>query len=181
MAAAAIPAVLAIAGAYMEHKAAGKQRKAVEGVAQNQEAAAEQAQRIANQNAANVEAETAEQVRRTEATNAAASAERVARMAASGGTASGSSQNFLDTQDARQKNDIDWLKQSGSSKANIAREEGRYANLTGKATASGTRASTAGSKTAGLGKLIGAGGSAFSGLYNPAGTTPGLDMNSIWT
>lgn len=174
----AIPIVMGLAGAFMENKAAGKQRKAMENVARQQEAAGEQAKYIANQNAANTEAETAESVRRESIAADQAQANLRARAAASGGTGGGSTGNFIDTQQRTSDQYIDWLKKSGSSRAQIEREQGKYSSMTASSSAAGTRASTAGSKWAGLAGLTKAAGS-IGDLYNPAST--GTDMNSIWT
>lgn len=179
----AIPIVLGIAGMFMQNKGERQQAKAVEGVAGKQEAAGEQAQRIAARNAANTEAETAESVRRETTAATQADATRKARLAASGAAYSGSGANFSEQQRGEADKYIDWLKKSGTSRANIEREQGVYAGLESDATAAGTRASVAGNKSKGLGSMLTTMSGAAGGLgdlYNPAKST-GLDMNSIWT
>jgi hypothetical protein len=179
----AIPIIMAVGGAFMEYKAAGDREDAMDRVAQQQEAAGEKAKHIATQNAANIEAETAETVRRETTAAKQAEATRRGKLAASGGSVSGSSANFLEQQAAESDKYIDWLKKSGGSRAAIERERGAYSSASASATAAGTRASSAGGKTRALAGLASAAGG-LGQLYNPAAATttsaPAWNPEKIW-
>lgn len=192
--AAAIPIVISLAGAFMEYQGQKKQSKALnvaaaqqdqaalqqEQAAAKQEQAAEQSRQIAMKNAANIEAETAESVRRESQANRESQAMRVAMAAGGGGTAGGSTGNYLDTQTATEKSYVDWLAKAGQSRADIAAEQGDYSYLTGmagadstragasstRAGASSTRGQAAAGKAKGLSNLVTSVAGGGSELYN---------------
>lgn len=174
---ASISLVFAAVGAGMQYKAGQDQKKAGERTARMQEEAGKESQRIANQNAANTESETAEQVRRESIANKEADATRKLKVAGSGGTLSGSSKNFLDEQSQRQSDSIDWLKKSGKSRADIERAQGKYSSMTAKANASATRGALAGNTAKSLSGFADV-ASGLGNLYNPSTE---VDNNSIWT
>ena len=77
-------------------------------------------------NAAAIQAETAEESRRMAAASAQTSAEGRVKAAASGTKVSGSSARVLATLGEEQQARLDWLKKSGSSRAEIATLEAGY-------------------------------------------------------
>ena len=88
--------------------------------------AAEQ-EKIARQNAANIEAETQEQKRRASDQEAEVSAERRARASASGTGGGGSQQTFMDAEADEFNRQLDWLTKSGANQANLTRKQGSAA------------------------------------------------------
>lgn len=140
-----VPIALSVLSAGAQFIGGQRQAAALERAEMQQRSAAEAARMNAARNAAAIEAETAESVRREREAATEASAMRRARAAASGGLETGSTAVFLDTQSRREENYIDWLGRAGSSRAALARDEGEVAYASGMASASATRgqASTA--------------------------------------
>lgn len=89
----------------------------------NEEAGVE-AQRIAEQNAANIEAETAETMRRQESANAQMESRAFALAAASGGSVEGSTGRYLESMSEENTAQLDWMRTAGASQAAITRREG---------------------------------------------------------
>lgn len=159
-------AFLAIAGSLLSFVGARKQEKELKKAAANQQAAAVESKNIANRNAARIEAETAEEVRREKRDAQQRRDLALVKAAASGGTLTGSTGLYLDEMKDNDVQFLDWLQKSGSSKADIARREGNYNFLTGIAAASGTRAQASSAKYEGYGHLLSAGGSAWDWYKN---------------
>lgn len=130
--------------------------------AKKQEAAAEESRRLAQKNAANIEAETMEQKRREADAQKDVEAQTRARIAASGVTGAGSPKDYLDTMEAEHAKELDWLRKSGASRASIAKSEGNIAYRQGMASASSTMAGT------------------FSNVISGAGTTYGYGTKAGW-
>lgn len=77
-------------------------------------------------NAAFIEEETAEAIRRTQAQQAQRYGSTLAQLGGSGVMGgSGSAQNYLDFMQTEQSAQLDWLKKSGESQAEIARKTGQ--------------------------------------------------------
>lgn len=99
--------------------------------------AANEAEDIAEANADRIAAETEEQARRLEKEKARELAMGRARAYASGFTGEGSSQLVLEDLERTRTEEIEWLKRSGASRANIALMEGSTAKKQGYAQAIG--------------------------------------------
>jgi len=85
--------------------------------------AAEQ-ERLARENAAAIEAETAENARRLSMQQAEREGMAMAKAAASGVKTSGSTGDYLSDMSTEHKRELDWLKKSGASQAGIAKQSG---------------------------------------------------------
>lgn len=102
--------------------------------AYSQAEAAEDAKKIGEQNAALARAETEEEARRLEKEQ-----ERTAGLARARAFASGvdpesmSTQLFLEDLETTQREELDWLRRSGYSRADIAEEQGELARAKGMA------------------------------------------------
>jgi len=82
------------------------------------------------ENAKLIEAETQEQARRVSAQQREAESMALAKAAASGVQVSGSTKDYLSDMSTENKRQLDWLKKSGKSKANLARS-GAYVSASG--------------------------------------------------
>lgn len=106
-------AVASIFGTIVAVRGQAKARKAAS-------AAAREEKEMARQEAANIEAETAENVRRARDKASKVEGESRARAAASGFGASGSIDLALDSMSAEHGRQIAWMAKSGASKARMA-------------------------------------------------------------
>jgi uncharacterized protein HemX len=88
-----------------------------------EQAAAEQ-KKIAKANAARIQAENDEALRRLKKQQAATMAEARARAAASGVTVEGTQKSYLEEMKEAFKSETDWLRDSGASRAYITQREG---------------------------------------------------------
>lgn len=104
------------------------------------DAAAAEAERIGQQNAAAIESETQERLRITKLEQSAKAGTARARAAASG-TVSGSLISGITTLTTEQSRQLEWMKVSGASQARSARTTGAYAASTARSKASTARAS----------------------------------------
>jgi len=121
---------------------------------------AAEAERMARQNAANIEAETMEQKRKAERAAEEQMAESRAKAAASGVQSdAGSFDIFLGSEEDKFKSDIDWLIKSGYSQADLARQQGMSA-------ASSLRSQGKAAAKQGLTKGLTSFASAGMGAYN---------------
>lgn len=110
--------------------------------ARKQKKAGKQADAIAQQNARATERETAETIKRTGAAQEQTLASTRARSGASGiVSGAGSTTDFLDEMQKTFQEDLDWIQESGGSRASIERAEGRMAKKQASAAAWGTIAS----------------------------------------
>ncbi len=131
------------------------QRKA----AQRQEAAAQQSEQIGRENAATIEGETREQVRRQKLKDASDAGSAKAKAAASGLENTGTISTFLSDMTTAQKESLDWLSKSGEQRARIAQLSGEYTAGQGRAAATGTRASSVNTAVSGFGSAYNIGDS----------------------
>jgi hypothetical protein len=130
----AIPIILLAASAAISYKSYSDQKKA-----------AKNAEKIGMMNAAATEAEAAEQARRLKENQMRVLAETSALSAASG-VAGGSQDIYLSDMAESQMSELNWVKKSGASRAEIERLSGQYQKKQGEAAALGTL-STAVQKT----------------------------------
>lgn len=151
----------AIASAILGFVGGMQQRSSLKKSAKAQAAAAEKSKRIANRNAARIEAETAEEVRRKKLENESRQSLTKARQAASGGLPTGSNAIFMETMEREDDLAVDWLKKSGSSRAGIAREEGEYSYMTGMAQSQATKGQAQAAGFDALGSLVSGGESIY--------------------
>ena len=154
-------AFLAIAGAIVGFIGAQKQASALKQAEGRQRAAAEESRSIANKNAARIEAETHETLRREKQATEANQALSKARAAAAGGTQYGSTGVYQDTMEESDSAYLNWIAKSGASRADIAKSEGQFSWLTGMASADATHAQVVGAKFDGLQSLIGGASAAY--------------------
>ena len=107
-----------------------------------QEAAAAEAERIGRENAAIIEEETREEMKRTSEAQRQERGRAGAIAAASGMavTEEGSVGTFLDNVDEAHTEALAWLQKSGANRARIAELGGNYTAMQGRAGASSTRA-----------------------------------------
>lgn len=97
--------------------------------AYSQAQAAEDAKRIGEQNAALARAETEEEARRLEKQQERSTGLARARAFASGVDPNSASINlFLEDMEQTQEEELDWLKRSGYSRADILEEQGEFAS-----------------------------------------------------
>jgi hypothetical protein len=147
---AAAPVIAAVAGVV------GTAYSVYSGIeaAERQEEAADEAMRIGRENAANIEAETAEQARRLKAQQEQEGAKARAVAASSGLVSStGTLNTFLEDLDKGHAESLAWLERSGANRSRIAELSGGYTAQTGYAQASSTRASTAGNAATGASNI----------------------------
>lgn len=121
--------------------------------ARQQERAAAEAEKIGRENAAIIEAETREEVKRAKLQDAATSGKARALAGASGLKTEGSISTFLSDLDTAQKDSLSWLAKSGESRSRIAELTGQYTASQGRAGATGTRAQAAGTLAGGVGSV----------------------------
>lgn len=88
---------------------------------------AAQSEQLARENALMIEAEGREEERRATEENVSAQAEMRAKSAASGVTDEGSHQIYMTSEQEKFDKDIDWLRKSSTSRANLERKQGRAA------------------------------------------------------
>ncbi len=105
-----------------------------------QKAAADEAERIGRENAANIEAETQESARRTKKAQDQELATAQARAASSGLEVGGTLSTFLSNLEEGQAESLAWLEKSGANRARLAELSGGYTAATGRAGASATLA-----------------------------------------
>lgn len=155
---------IAIVGSILSFVGGMQQASQQKKAAAQQAAAAEESRRIGDRNAARIEAETKEKARRESLAAKERQGLTRARQAASGGAASGSNVVYLDEMIETDEKNIDWLRKSGASQADIARREGNYNYLSGMASSTSTRAAATGSKFGAFGSLLGGAQSGYE-LY----------------
>lgn len=107
--------------------------------ANKEDAAAAEAERLAEANAVASEAETHESMRRTRRQSAAAEATAGAKAGASG-VVGGSMGDAIASMITEHGTQLDWMKTSGASRANIIRKGGALTGMQGRAQADATRA-----------------------------------------
>ena len=146
-------AVMSIIGTTYSIKSGIEQKRAMEKAAEEQE-------RLAMQNAANIEAETAESVRRASAEAAKRESAAKALTAASG--RSGTIENVLGDLGAENARQIAWLAASGQSQANLARMGGQVEAGISRAKADQILANT------------------YSNLFSGVGSTYTLGSKAGW-
>ena len=134
-----------------------------------QKRAASEAERLGRENAAMIEAETAEQARRVREEQLQTQSLAQARAAASGAKG-GSIDIYAEEMITEQKRQLDWLKQSGESRARLAIMSGQQAGQAGRAQASATKAGAVGTFISGAGTFASQGAKA-NWWNTPAGTT----------
>jgi len=105
-----------------------------------QKAAAAESERLGIENAAAVEAETQEQARRTAAAQSSQQASARARAAASGVAEGGSMSTVTGEMAKEHTRQLDWLKTSGATRAEMTRQGAKASGDVGRAQASATRA-----------------------------------------
>ncbi len=111
--------------------------------AKDQRRAAAESEALGRENAAAIEAETAESARRLSKQQAETESLAQAKAAASG--AGGKSQTtFLESMVGEHGRQLDWLKQSGRSQASIARRAGASQGRVGRSQAKATEAAGVG-------------------------------------
>ena len=137
--------------------------------ARAQDRAASEAERLGRENAAMIEAETAEQARRVREEQLQTQSLAQARASASGAKG-GSIDIYTDEMVTEQKRQLDWLKQSGESKARLAIMGGQHTAGVGRAQASATRAGAVSTVISGAGTFASQGAKA-NWWNTPAGTT----------
>lgn len=160
---------LAIVGSFLGFIGGQKQASALKKAERDQQAAAEQSKRVAAKNAAAIEAETHERLRREKADAHAKQELTKARIAASGGELSGSSATYVDTMERTDDEFLSWLERSGRNQADIALSEGQYSYLTGMANARATGAQAGAAKFGSYTSLLDGAGAAYS-LYDKSTT-----------
>lgn len=142
-------AVASILGTVMGYEASRE-------AASDTEAAAREAERIGRENAAAIEAETQETIRRTELEQSATEA-RARTVAAASGTVGGSLETVIGTMESEHERQLGWIQTSGESRERIAISAGTYAGMTGMAQASAIQAQGVASLFAGVGTTFTAG------------------------
>ena len=101
--------------------------------------AGKEGERLAGENALAIEAETEEQIRRTEADQAQTMSLTKAMQGGSGvRSGAGTTQTYLDEMQKTFEGDIDWMRESGASQASIQRAEGSLVKKQATANAWGT-------------------------------------------
>ena len=138
--------------------------------ARAQDRAAAEAERLGRENAAMIEAETAEQARRVREEQLKTQSLTQARAAASGAKG-GSIDIYTEEMVTEQKRQLDWLKQSGESKARLAVMGAQYTAGVGRAQASATRAGAVSTFVSGVGTFASQGEKA-NWWNTPADKTP---------
>jgi len=157
--------------AQSQVKAAGFQEQA----AATQEMAALESQRLSEMNAIDREMQSAREVENQRMANAQSQSEARARAAASGVTLTGSTGAYLEEGKRVGGEQIDWMQKAGTQAADIIRQQGETAKLTGIAEADKTRAQ-AQSTRSGAKSSEAAASSAMAGAYGTAGST----ANTLW-
>lgn len=104
----------------------------------DQKAIAAQQEELAIKNAANIEAEGREEARRLGLEQEQAEGLTRAKIAASGATAEGSTGSYMDNMAKEHEKEMDWLKKSTASQADIAKSSGSITAQTTLAKASAT-------------------------------------------
>lgn len=140
-----------------------------------QEIAALESQRLAEMNAIDAEMMTAREVDNTRLAQAQEQSEARARAAASGVTLTGSTGAYLSEQERVGEEQLDWLQKAGGQQADIIRQQGETALLTGQAQADQTMAAAAATRAGAKGTEAQALGTK-AGAYGTAGST----INSLW-
>lgn len=125
--AAAIPAVLGVFSAVQQYKAGKK------------------ADKLAEANAQAAEAETEEEIRRQALADKQQEGLALAKSAAGGSKVTGTVSSYLDTLKNENLANIDWMRRSGSSQADLERKKGAVAKSQATAGAIGSLAGAAGS------------------------------------
>ena len=144
---------VAIIGAVYSIYSGMQEKKASKAAAKEQEA-------MAARNAALSEAETREEAARMQQAKDEQMAKSRAKAAASGVQTGGSMDIFMGAQDDKLRGEIDWLKKSGSSRADLIRQGGAFA-------ASQTRQQGSTALASGIAGAIGGLGSAYdSGKFD---------------
>ena len=127
-----IATVFSIFSAVQGHQASQE-------AASQQEAAAAEAEKLAEANAVASEAETQESMRRTRRQHAASAASARAKAGASG-IEGGSMEDAIANMISEHGTQLDWMKKSGASQADIIRKGGKLTGMQGRAQAESTRA-----------------------------------------
>jgi len=147
------PIIAAIFTAASTVYSVSEQRKS----AGQQERAAADAERIGRENAAVIESETREEIRRAKLENAQTKGKAAAIAAASGVKSTGTVGTFLTDLDSAQKDSLDWLAKSGANRSRIAELTGQYTAAQGRAGATSTRANAVGTAIQGASSVYNTG------------------------